>query len=393
MRKRAWCNAPCPYPTGRATWEGGGGNRRIGNSNYFDWLAHPTNDAYWHAWNIAARHAQITVPAFHIGGWYDIFLDGTLRNYVGMRANGGSQAARAGQRLLIGPWLHGPFGNVTGEGDFGVRATGDMIDITGLQLRWFDYWLKGLANGVPHDPPVRLFVMGDNVWRHEQEWPLARTQYTRYYFHSQGRAQTRQGDGRLSPALPGDEPVDSYVYDPRDPVPTHGGGLCCWPAALPGGAFDQRTVEDRPDVLVYTTSPVERDIEVTGPVTVTLWAMSTAPDTDFTAKLVDVHPNGFAQNLTDGIMRACYRASTTQPTLIEPGRLYQYTVDVWATSNVFKAGHAIRVEISSSNFPRFDRNPNTGHAFGHDALLRPALQTIYHDCEHPSHLTLPIIPR
>ncbi|MGQ4809646.1 Cocaine esterase [Candidatus Entotheonellaceae bacterium PAL068K] len=360
---------------------------------YFDWLAHPDDDAYWQAWNIEARHSQIAVPALNIGGWYDIFLGGTLRNYLGMRANGGSPQAREGQRLLIGPWLHGPMANVIGEIDFGVCASGDLIDVTGLQLHWLDYWLKGLNNGVPDEPPVRLFVMGDNAWRDEQEWPLARTQYIRYYLHSQGQAQTRHGDGVLNPQLPGDEPVDSYVYDPRNPVPTRGGGLCCWPAAVPGGAFDQRSIQDRPDVLVYSTPPLEREIEVTGPITVTLWATSTASDTDFTAKLVDVHPNGYAQNLTDGILRARYRESTKQQYLIDPGCLYEYSIDLWATSNVFKAGHAVRVEISSSNFPRFDRNPNTGRALGQDAALRPALQTVYHDRDHPSHLTLPVIPR
>jgi putative CocE/NonD family hydrolase len=235
--------------------------------------------------------------------------------------------------------------------------------------------------------------MGANVWREEQEWPLARTQYTRYYLHSRGKANSLHGDGVLSPESPGMEPPDCFLYDPRHPVPTRGGALCCWPGTLPQGAYDQTPVESREDVLVYTTPPLTEDVEVTGPILVTLYAASSAVDTDFTAKLVDVHPSGFAQNLTDGIIRARYRQSTTRPEPIEPGQVYAYTIDLWATSNVFKAGHRIRLEISSSNFPRFDRNPNTGGALATETALLPAIQTIHHDGTYPSHVTLPIIPR
>jgi putative CocE/NonD family hydrolase len=234
--------------------------------------------------------------------------------------------------------------------------------------------------------------MGTNVWRDEHEWPLARTQYTDYFFHSDGRANSRKGDGTLTTATPGGEPSDSYVYNPRDPVPTRGGGLCCSPSFTQGGAFDQRCIEERPDVLVYTTPPLEQDLEVTGPVRVTLWASSSAPDTDWTAKLVDVAPDGFARNLTDGIIRARYRESLASPSLLQPGEIYEYTIDLWATSNVFKAGHRIRVDVSSSNFPRFDRNPNTGKALGEDAEMESALQRVYHDADRPSRITLPVIP-
>jgi hypothetical protein len=263
-----------------------------------------------------------------------------------------------------------------------------------LRLRWFDYWLKGRDNGIMEEPPIRIFVMGDNRWRFENEWPLARTQYTRYYLHSAGAANSRHGDGTLSPATPSaEEPVDSFVYDPRNPVPTRGGGLCCYQAALPAGAFDQRDIEARSDVLVYTTPPLEHDVEVTGPVEVRLWAATSAPDTDFTAKLVDVSACGYARNLNDGIIRARYRRSTTQAEPIRPGEVYEYTIDLGPTSNMFKAGHRIRLEISSSNFPHFDRNPNTGDTSGDSTELRPALQTIFHDAAHPSHVVLPIIPR
>jgi putative CocE/NonD family hydrolase len=361
---------------------------------YYDWLQHPSNDAYWQQWSIEAQHHKVAVPALNVGGWYDIFLGGTIRNYLGMRRNGQTSEARQYQHLVIGPWKHGlPLSSVSGDMAFGVMAESVAMDFEGVQLRWYDHWLKGIDNGVRQDAPVRLFIMGANIWRDEQEWPLARTQYTRYYLHSRGQANSLRGDGGLSPEAPGMEPPDRFLYDPRHPVPTRGGALCCWPGALPQGAYDQTPIENRADVLVYTTPPLTEDMEVTGPVSVTLYAVSSAVDTDFTAKLVDVHPSGFAQNLTDGIIRARYRQSTASPELIEPGKVYAYTIDLWATSNVFKAGHCIRLEISSSNFPRFDRHPNTGGELATETILLPAIQTIHHDGTYPSHVTLPIIPR
>lgn len=361
---------------------------------FYDWVAHPDDDEYWARWNIEARHSLISVPACNVGGWYDIFLGGTIRNYLGMRERSATSEARQGQKLILGPWHHTlPLNNVVGEVDYGLSSTALAVDLDGLHLKWFDYWLKGKPNGLLEEPPVRIFVMGENSWRSENEWPLARTKYTRYYFHSHGKANGLRGEGVLSPEPPRSEPADVYVADPRHPVPTRGGGLCCWPAAVPGGAYDQRPVEERSDVLVYTTPVLERDMEVTGPVTVTLYAATSAVDTDFTAKLVDVHPNGYARNLTDGIIRGRYRESRAKGKLLKPGEVYEYTIDLWATSNMFKAGHRIRVEIASSNFPRFDRNPQTGEAGGEASRLEPALQTVFHDELRPSHLVLPIIPR
>ena len=226
--------------------------------------------------------------------------------------------------------------------------------------------------------------------RNESEWPLARTQYTPWYLHSAGKARTRGGGGSLSASLPEAEPPDQFTYDPAQPVPTKGGNNL---VGTPIGPFDQSSVEDRPDVLVYTSAPLEKAVEVTGPVKVILHAASSARDTDFTAKLVDVHPNGKAYNLCDGILRARYRESSTNLTLLEPGKTYRFEIDLWVTGNLFHTGHRVRLEISSSNFPRFDRNPNTGHAFGTDAELAKAEQTILHDRPHPSHIVLPIIPR
>ena len=330
----------------------------------------------------------IDIPVFHVGGWYDIFAAYTVRDFAGIRDAGNTR-----QKLLIGPWTHGSYDGLAGETDFGLQASGALVLPDELQLRWFDYWLKGVDNGVMDEPPVRIFVMGDNRWRSEDEWPLARTQFTRFYLHSGGAANSLAGDGALSTDAPSEEPVDSFVYDPRNPVPTRGGGLCCWRAALPPGAYDQREIEARPDVLVYTTPALERDVEVTGPLEVHLWAATSAPDTDFTAKLVDVGRCGYARNIQDGIIRARYRASLAQAEPVRPGEVYEYTIDLGATSNVFKAGHRIRLEISSSNFPRFDRNPNTGGATGEGSEWRTALQTVLHGAEHPSHVVLPLIPR
>ncbi|MBK8024301.1 MAG: CocE/NonD family hydrolase [Chloroflexi bacterium] len=349
-------------------------------------LAHPTYDDYWKA--LTCAHEALTLPMLHIGGWYDIFLSSTLSDFAGIAAAGNTR-----QKLIIGPWTHDNFEPVVGEVDFGIQSAGMLVLPEEIHLRWFDYWLKGNDNGVMDEPPVRLFVMGENQWRMENEWPLARAQNTPYYLHSGGRANTLNGDGVLSPEAPADEAVDTFVYDPRNPVPTRGGPLCCSGSALPAGAYDQREVEARPDVLVYTTPPLDRDVEVTGPLEVHLWASTTAPDTDFTAKLVDVEPCGYARNLADGIVRARYRRSVEQADPIQPGEVYEVVIRLAGTSNLFKAGHRIRVEISSSNFPRFDRNANSGGPLGEDVTLRPALQTIWHDAAHPSHIVLPIVPR
>jgi putative CocE/NonD family hydrolase len=282
---------------------------------------------------------------------------------------------------------------VVGSHYFGTMADSMAMGLDDIHFRWYDYWLKGNDNGIMNEPPVRIFVMGDDVWRDEQEWPLARAQETKYFLHSAGKANSRHGDGSLSAQGPTEESPDVFLYNPADPVPTVGGALCCNPYFASSGAFDQNEIESRSDVLVYSTPPLERDVEVTGPVPVTLWAATSANDTDFTAKLVDVCEDGCARNLTDGIIRARYRDSMSDPTPIEPNKAYCYTIDLWATSNVFKAGHQIRLEISSSNFPRFDRNTNTGELIAGDSELRPALQTVLHNSQHPSHVTLSIVPR
>ena len=359
---------------------------------YFaDMLAHPGYGPYWQASDLRRRFADVNVPILHVGSWYDLFQYDTLTMFSGLRHGAMTEQARHGQKLLMGPWGHlmpysVPTSKGAGELDFGPQA---LIELHEIQLRWFDHFLKGVDNGVMQEAPIRIFVMGDNRWRDENEWPLARTQYTKVYLSSGGGANSLAGDGTLSFQAPAAQHSDRYIYDPKDPVPTRGGNNL----TLRPGAYDQTSIEQRKDVLVYTGESLQSDLEVTGPLTLKLFAASSAPDTDFTAKLVDVRPDGYAQNLADGIIRARFRDSLRYPTLITPGQVYEYAVDLWATSHVFKAGHRIRLEVSSSNFPRFDRNPNTGHPIGADADLETAQQTIFHDQRYPSHLLLPFIPR
>jgi putative CocE/NonD family hydrolase len=367
---------------------------RKGAPYFFDWLEHPRYDDYWAGLCIEEHHPKVNVPALNIGGWYDIFQGGTIRNYLGMRESGGGEQARRGQRLMMGPWHHAvPLANLVGSVDFGLQSSPISVDIDGIQLHWFDHWLKGRKDALDALAPVRLFTMGINQWRDEKEWPIPGTDFRRFYLHSRGRANGVGGDGALSTEHPASEPADVYLYNPMDPAPTMGGGLCCYPGALQGGAWDQRPVEARSDVLIYSTEPLEEDLEVTGPIKLVLYASSSAPDTDFTAKLVDVEPCGFARNLTDGILRARYRESFAHEKMLKPDEVAEFTIDMWSTSNVFKKGHRIRLELSSSNFPRFDRNPNTGRELFADAETRPAVQTVMHHRGFASHLVLPVIPR
>ena len=360
---------------------------------YYDWLEHPEYDDYWRSVSIEEMHPNITVPAFNYGGWYDIFIGGTVENFVGMRRRGGSDSARSHQRLCIGPWTHGGLQtSVMGERSFGAASSSIAADLQGQLLRFYDFILCEEENGFTDDKPVRIFVMGENAWRYEDHWPLDRAEPADYFMTSAGKANTLTGDGRLVRTAPTSDPPDVYLYHPLNPVPTNGGNLCCDAADLVPGVFDQRPIETRADVLVYTSAPLDEDTEVTGPVAVTLYASSSAVDTDFTAKLVDVRPDGYAMNLCDGIIRARYRTPRQPASLLEPGDVYKFEIDLGPTSNVFKKGHSIRVEISSSNFPRFDRNLNTGEPIGVAQTPAPALQTVYHTADYPSRITLPIVP-
>ena len=364
-----------------------------GVAPYFtDWLAHPNYDDYWKQWSIEDHYGQIQVPVFSVGAWYDIFLDGTLRNYVRLKHEAGAEAARRGQRLMIYVGGHAGAGwadEKIGTVDFGNRLPLDLGDVT---LRWFDSLLRGVENGVDHEKPVKIFVMGENAWREEDDWPLERAKETRYYLRSTTPANGLEGGGRLDTAAPTEEKPDQYLYDPNDAVPTIGGPLCCEPLPTGIGPEDQRPAEIRNDVLVFSSPAFTHNTEVTGPIVLDLYVSSSAVDTDFTGKLVDVWPNGFAQNLTDGVLRLRFRNSQERPELATAGDVYHISVDLGATSNVFQTGHKLRLEVSSSNFPRFDRNLNTGGDQAHGAHPVKATNIIYHDKSRPSALVLPMVP-
>ena len=356
-----------------------------------DWMEHDTSDEYWKATRVSDHYGEMTVMALHEAGWHDIFSRGSIENFLGMRAKAATPEARAGQRLVVGPWAHAatsPEGKI-GDVVFGKDAAWDG---NAKLLEWADFALKGQSNAYATGAPVRIFVMGDNAWRDEQEFPLARAKSTRYYLHAAKGANSAAGDGRLGTDPPKKEPPDQFDYDPADPVRTLGGRLCCGTGYQPGPA-DQRPNEGRADVLVYSTPPLAKDLEVTGFITAEIQAASSAVDTDFTAMLVDVDPAGYARYLADGIVRARHRLSRERSDLLEPGRIETYSIDLWATSNVFKAGHRLRLYVSSSNFPRFDRNPNTGESTAASARLVKAQQTVYHDAARPSALILPVVPR
>jgi putative CocE/NonD family hydrolase len=385
----------------------------------FDQWEHGEFDGFWKRPGLYAEGFYDRFPdaaMVHMSSWYDPYPRTATQNYIGL-----SRRKRGPVRLILGPWTHGDRQLTwAGDVDFGPRATLDgnlATDFLTLRLRWFDRWLRGIENGVEREPAVRLFVMGGGSgrknaagrldhggsWRAEPDWPLPDTRWTRYHLHR---------SGLLAPALPGEASgFREYVYDPASPVPTIGGTVTSGQPVMVGGAFDQREgprffgsrepyrpLAERADVLVFETPPLEEDLEVTGPVVVNLWVSSSAPDTDFTAKLIDVYPanadypSGFAMNLTDGILRARYRRSWERPELMAPGTVYQVRIDAFPTSNRFVRGHRIRLDISSSNFPHFDPNPNTGESEGRWRSRQAATNRIYLDAARPSHVVLPVIP-
>jgi putative CocE/NonD family hydrolase len=362
------------------------------NPHYRDWLQHPRrSDPYWDDISFEREAHKITAPIVVATGWFDIFLRGTLQDHVNIVKEGASELARNNHHLVIGPWTHfKTHGTRTGGGiDFGPEA---VLNGWKLYLAWHDRFLKGIENGIDERPPLTLFIMGENKWRYENEWPLARTQYTKYYIASGGKANSAKGNGKLGTELPTGAETDQFVYDPASPVPTLGGNLCC--SSVSRGMHDHQEIEARDDVLVYTTPELTEPVEVTGPISMKLYASTSAKDTDWVARLVDVYPDGRAYNLQDGVLRARYRNGEDEPaSLLEPGEIYEYDIDMWATSNVFLPGHRIRLEITSSNFPRFDRNLNTGEDPAIGTRMEKAEQTIYHSDEHPSHVILPLIPR
>ncbi|MBI4234082.1 MAG: CocE/NonD family hydrolase [Chloroflexi bacterium] len=381
--------------------------------------SHEVYDDYWKQVGLCAQEhygAYSDVPMLHMGSWYDPYARTTTDNFTAL-----SQMKKGPVRLLMGPWTHGQHSvTFAGDVDFGLEAAieGNLaLDYDDLRLRWFDRWLKGLDNGLDREPPVRIFVMGGGSgrtnqegrldhgghWRWEREWPLARTSWAPFHFHP---------GGSLRPEAPGQaHPPSRYLFDPNHPVPTIGGNISSGLPIMEPGAFDQREgprfygsqepylpLASRHDVLVFQTPPLSADVEVTGPITVHLWVSSSTPDTDFTAKLLDVYPpsadypQGFHMNVTDGILRARFRTSWERPEPLGPGQVYRLSIQLYPTSNRFQRGHRIRVDISSSNFPRFDVNPNTGENPALARRRQVAENAVYHDRERPSHILLPIVP-
>ncbi|MCH2115656.1 MAG: CocE/NonD family hydrolase [Pirellulales bacterium] len=342
-----------------------------------DWFDHWTYDDYWKAYGVKDKYHRIKVPAYIMTGWYDNLCHESWKHFRGFCEEGGSKAARTATKILVGPWTHGGSRGYPGNRE--------------LKLRWYDYWLKDIENGIDKEAPIKIFVMGAGVWRDEYEWPLARTQFTKFYISSdsEGEANSVRGNGRLSRLSPIQNALpDKYDYNPANPVYTNGGQI----STLCPGPADRRETQQRDDILVYTSEPLDKDLEITGPIKMILYATSSAVNTDFSATLTDVHPDGSAIHICEGLRRVIFRESLENPTFITPGKVYKYEIDMWETSNVFKEGHRLRLEITSSNFPRFARNLNTDKQFGTSAEMNVAHQKIFHNAQYPSHLVLPLIP-
>ncbi len=351
-----------------------------------EWLSHPVYDDFWRARSNTAHFSGFNIPVFHLGGWFDVFCQGTLENFTGIRKHG-SPIAQAHQRIIMGPWAHAINTEECGQIHFGTNAA---IDIDGLRTRWLDRWVRDIENRMEQEAPVRIYVMGENRWRDEHEWPLARTQYTDFFPATSNRANSLYGDGALLKKNESGRGTDTYAYDPSHPVPTLGGGTL-HPELLSGPA-DHRPVERRDDVLVYTGPRLADPLEVTGEVRMILYASSDAPDTDFVARLCDVYPDGRSMLVCDGVTRARFHQGLDRECMLEPGKVYEFTIDMGATSQVFLAGHCLRLEITSSCFPRWNRNLNTDEPLATGTRMRIAHQTIYHCPAYPSRLVLPVIP-
>jgi uncharacterized protein len=352
-----------------------------------DWINHPTYDASWARIDVAAQTDAIQAPLLQIAAWYDNFLRGQIDLHTRLQD-------RDHHRIVIGPWDHEAYlslrASAAGVRDFGPAALGGPTLAAGLAFQWFDHWLKGEEQALISTPRVRYFMMGENTWQDIDHWPPPSTPVS-YYLHSSGQANSRHGNGALSQERPATEPTDHYRYDPANPVPSVG-GRTLHPPFGPGGIQNQAAVEERQDVLVYTSELLTEPVAVAGPVTLTLYAASSAPDTDWTAKLVDVAPDGFCANIAEGILRARYRNGDAEE-LLQPGQIGEFRIDLWDVAHTFLADHSIRVEISSSNFPRFSRNLNSAirPELGGSSDQQPADQTVYHDGDHPSHLSLPVL--
>jgi uncharacterized protein len=352
---------------------------------FYEFLRHPIPDAWTDGLLMTNKHSTVKAPSLSIAGWHDLLLNADLKHFRAMRDGAGSESARRHSKLIVGPWAHGMFQHVVGQLDFGFRANGMLLDLkedlTKLQLRWFGRWLKEERNGIDEEPPVKLFVQGRNRWRDEADWPLARARPTPWFLN---------GDGSFAREhLPTPHPARSYIYDPNDPCPTYGGTTLLPPQYTPG-PVDQAALLGRRDVLAYTSMPLTAELEVTGPVRAVLYVTTGGRDTDFMVKLCDVHPDDRCFNVCDGVLRLSFRDGHTRQA-VEPGALLKIEIDLWSTAMVFRAGHRLRVLVTSSDFPRYDRNPNT-FELAHEAhKFEVVLQQVVNSTDAASHLILPEI--
>lgn len=347
------------------------------------WKSHPAFDVYWQGVDMSNKYSRVHCPAVHIGGWFDIFIQGTINAFLGYQTKGGPKTRRK-QKLIIGPWTHAVFQDKAGELSF-PNAKNPPTHYHDA-WRWFDHYLRDVDNGVDKEPPVTYYVMGDvsdpnapgNYWRTAETWPPVKASFTPLYLHP---------DKTLSWKKPSKGGKLTYTYDPHDPVPTLGG----YQLTIPAGPMDQRKIEGRPDVLVFTSKSLKEPLEITGRVRVILWASSDAPDTDFLARLCDVYPDGKSYNICEGIIRACFREGFKQPKWLKRGKIYRFEIDLWSTSIILNKGHRIRLHITSSSYPGWEANPNTGKLIYQPGEARIAHNTIYMDAHHPSYVLLPVV--
>jgi putative CocE/NonD family hydrolase len=355
-------------------------DRAVQDIPFFDdWVLHAERDGYWAQIDGDERAGRLEAPVLLMAGWFDPFLPTQLADYARIQLEADPGIAKA-TRLVIGPWAHAEAADLPD----GTKPRNFRLEVLAPTIAWFDRHL--LKQDHRDVPPVQIYVIGKNVWRGEREWPLARTVYSEFYLESDGQANSDFGSGVLSTSPPQiHSPIDSFLYDPTDPVPTAGGAML----GSGAGSARQENIERRPDVLVYSTEPLASDLEVTGPIELILYVSTTAPSTDFTGKLVDVFPDGSAWNVSEGILRRHYDERSTNGAVAASTEI---RIDLWPTSTVFRRGHRLRLEVSSSNYPRFDRNPNTGRTIAFETAPLPATQTVHHDVDYPSRLILPVIP-
>ena len=358
-------------------------------------MEHEQYDEWWSSYSLRDKYPEMAIPSLFITGWFDSLSNENFKLFNGWTKKAKTEDARSKTKLIIGPWSHqiAPWGRVPmGEnGEYADRTFGKqaLSDVIEMHMHWYDQRLKGIDTGVDEEAPIKLFVMGKNTWRDEYEWPLERTEWTKFYLSSAGNA-VDDGGGLHPEIKTNDQTSDSFIYDPGDPVPSLGSQYQTYDFC---GPHDRSHIQRRPDVLTFTTGVLTEDMEITGPISATIWASSDAKDTDFTATLTDLEPDGKAIALCEGIVRARFRNGTENPQMMVPGEIYKFEIDMWNTSNSFIKGHRIRIEISSSNFPRYNRNLNSGNPIASDIDITLANQTVYHGIQYPSYINLPVIPK